>query len=228
MTPDYATSESAGPAADMGPGFAESMAEPLPASPVGHSAQASNGPAVQPDQATVMPVPSEQRPRLIYTAQLGLLVDHGQTTTTLDRLLAATLEQGGYLSTRDERQLVVRIPSGDFHVIFASFEQLGDVSARQVQVQDVSEEFHDLEVRIESLTALIARMRALLERTASLDEILRIESRVAWSTVTITLSERPAPTTEPQPATPAAPRPLQMPIDWLNQTGLAPLLTLEN
>lgn len=228
--------------------FAESMA-PIPATPVGHSVQASNGPVLDADQATVMPVPSEQRPRLIYTAQLGLTVDHGQTVTTLDRLLATTLDQGGYLSTRDERQLVVRIPSGNFHAIYASFEQLGDVSARQVQVQDVSEEFHDLEVRIESLTALIARMRALLERTTSLDEILRIESelgrlvgeidqargrlrflgsRVAWSTVTITLSERPAPTPDAQPATPAAPRPLQMPIDWLNQTGLAPLLTLEN
>ncbi len=92
-------------------------------------------------------------------------------------------------------------------------------------------------------------MRALLERTTSLDEILRIESelgrlvgeidqargrlrflgtRVAWSTVTISLSERPAPTQAAEPSLPPSPRPMQMPIEWLNQSGLAPLLSLEN
>lgn len=233
-------------------GMAEAMAEPMPSPAPGHSPQASTQPIVAPDQVAVLPVPSDQRLRLIYTAQLALLVDHGRAQAALDRLVDVTVAQGGYLSSRDARQVVVRIPSPRFHEIFGSYQQEGDVTARNVQVQDVSEEYHDLEVRIQSLTALLERMRALLARTETLDEILRIEaelgrivseidqaqgrlrflgSQVAWSTVTIAVDERPAPTevvAPPPPPPPPPARPIQMPIDWLNQTGLDGLLNLEN
>ncbi|MFT5356710.1 MAG: hypothetical protein ACI9KE_003935 [Polyangiales bacterium] len=244
--------EAAGEPMDMAQGMAEEMATPLPDPSPGHSLQASNRPVIEADQASVLPVPSQQRPRLIYTAQLGIVVDHGLGNEAIDRLLAATLQQGGYLSTRNAQTLVVRVPSDRFHQIFAIFEQQGEVSSRSVQVQDVSEEYHDLEVRIESLTTLLARMRALLERTDTLDEVLRIEaelgrivseidqargrlrflgSQAAWSTVTLSISERaaPAPNEGPPPPPPRVePQTVRLPIEWLNQTGLDGLLNLEN
>lgn len=236
---------SEGPAMDM----AQEMATPLPAASSEHSTQASNHPVIEPDQASVLPVPSQQRPRLIYTAQLGLVVEHGLRNEAVDQLLAATLQQGGYLSTRNEQTLVVRVPSARFHEIFAIYEQHGEVNARSIQVQDVSEEFHDLEVRIESLTTLLARMRALLERTDTLDEVLRIEaelgrivseidqargrlrflgSQAAWSTVTLSITERPAPPPNEEPPPPTEPQATRLPVEWLNQTGLDGLMNLEN
>lgn len=236
---------------DVAQDMAAEMATPLPTPSSGHSAQASNRPVIEPDQASVLPVPSQQRPRLIYTAQLGLIVEHGLGTAAVDRLLAATLQQGGYLSTRNAQTLVVRVPSERFHEIFAIYEQQGEVTSRSVQVQDVSEEYHDLETRIESLTTLLLRMRALLERTDTLDEVLRIESELgrivseidqargrlrflgsqaAWSTVTLSVAERPAPVPneEPPPPAPIEPEIVRLPIEWLNQTGLDGLMNLEN
>ena len=117
-----------------------------------------------------------------------------------------------------------------------------------MQVQDVSEEYHDLEVRIESLTALLERMRGLLERATTLDEILRIEgeiaritttidaaqgrlrflrSHVAWSTVSVSVAEGAAPVVVEEPP-PVSPTTRKLPIAWLNRTGLQNLLNLEN
>lgn len=219
-----------------------------PISP-GHSAQASTEPVVGPDAPTALPVPSEQRLRLIYTAQLALTVEHDGATAAIDRVVASTLQLGGYLSHRSNRQVVVRVPSEKFHESMHAFEQVGEVSGRQVQVQDVSEEYHDLEVRIASLVALHERMRALLERTTNLEEVLRIEtelgrlareidaargrlrflgSQVAWSTVTVDVNERAAEQAAPPPEEPAQPRSIRLPIEWLNETGLDGLLNLEN
>lgn len=231
------------------------VAEPMPtaqveqALPPGHSAQASTEPVVSPDAPSALPVPSEQRLRLIYTAQLGLTVEHAASTSAIDRVVAATLELGGYLSHRNDHQVVVRVPSEKFHESMHAFEQVGEVGRRQVQVQDVSEEYHDLEVRIASLVALHERMRALLERTSNLEEVLRIEtelgrlareidtargrlrflgSQVAWSTITVDVSERPAEQAEPVAVEPAQPRAIRLPIDWLNETGLDGLMNLED
>lgn len=217
--------------------------------PPGHSAQASTQPVVEPDQPSALPVPSEQRLRLIYTAELGLSVEHATSNAALDRLVEATLALGGYLSHRNDQRVIVRVPSDKFHESMRAFEQVGEVARRRVQVQDVSEEYHDLEVRIASLVALHERMRALLERTSNLEEVLRIEtelgrlareidtargrlrflgSQVAWSTITVDVSERPAEQAAPPPAEPPAPRTIRLPISWLNETGLDGLMNLED
>lgn len=249
VSPSYAMDEAGGMA--VGEPMAEmAAAEEIAASP-GHSAQASTSPVVQPDAPTALPVPSEQRLRLIYTAQLGLTVEHATSVAAIDRIVTSTLELGGYLSHRSNTQVVVRVPSDRFHDSMRAFEQVGDVGRRQVQVQDVSEEYHDLEVRIASLVALHERMRALLERTSNLEEVLRIEtelgrlareidtargrlrflgSQVAWSTITVDVSER-ALVQDPEPVTvvePPQPRSIRLPIEWLNETGLDGLMNLEN
>ncbi len=234
----------------MAPGGAlgEAMAEPVAATGAGHSAQASVTPVVSPDAPTALPVPSEQRLRLIYTAQLGLVVEFDTVEAAIDAVVASTLEFGGYLSRRDDTLVIVRVPSEKFHESLAAFEQLGVVNQRQIQVQDVSEEFHDLEVRIASLVALHERMRALLERTSNLEEVLRIEtelgrlagqidqvrgrirflgSQTTWSTITVNVREQAAQVAEPPPPAPPAARSIRLPIDWLNETGLSGLLNLD-
>lgn len=216
----------------------------------GHSPQASTATVVAPD-ATVQQVerPSSS-PRLIYVANLTVAVDQGQVVAALDRILQTTLNAGGYLSSRSDTAMTVRVPSGRFHESMALFEQTGDVTGRSVNVQDVSEEFHDLEIRIESLAALHARMQNLLEQASTLDEILRIErelerlardidqargrlrflsTQVAWSTVALAIRERPAappPSVTPPAPPPPAPQVIDLPIEWLGEASLDNLLTL--
>jgi len=215
----------------------------------GHSAQASTQAVVDPEANAEHAVAPGQSLRLVYTAQLGLLVDHGASVGALDRVVGSALEMGGYLSQRNDTQVVVRVPSARFYDALATIDQLGEVTRRSVQVQDVSEEYHDLEVRIASLVALHERMQSLLERAGTLEEVLRIErelerlareidgargrlrflgSQVAWSTLTVGVSERPAPTPEEvvEEPPPPPPRVPDLPIEWLRQTGLERLLNL--
>ncbi len=213
-----------------------------------HSAQASTRPVVDSNATDAENTRPSGALRLIYSAELAMRVDHGEGVTALDGMLTATLAAGGYLSRRDSGLLVLRVPSAQFHTIVTGLETFGDVTQRRIQVQDVSEEFHDLEVRIESLTTLLERMRGLLERATTLDEILRIEgeigritstidtargrlrflsSHVAWSTISVSVTEGPMPeVVEAPPEVP--PTTLALPIDWLNRTGLQNLLNLEN
>lgn len=216
----------------------------------GHSPQASTETVVAPAASAQQVERPSSSPRLIYVADLTVLVDQGEVVAALDRILETTLNAGGYLSSRSDRSVTVRVPSGRFHESMGLFEQAGEVTRRSINVQDVSEEYHDLEIRIESLASLHARMQSLLERASTLDEILRIErelerlardidqargrlrflsTQVAWSTVTIGVQERaaaPPPTVAPAPPPPPAPRAIALPIDWLATAGLDPLLTL--
>ncbi|MEM7604550.1 MAG: DUF4349 domain-containing protein [Myxococcota bacterium] len=236
-------------AEEAGYGGADLQAAPPMAAPSSaHSPQAALQPVVDADGQPAEGTGPSGPLRLIYRAELAMRVDHGESTATLDGMLAATLAAGGYLSRRDAGLLVLRVPSAQFHPIVAQLETFGDVTQRRVQVQDVSEEFHDLEVRIESMTALLERMRGLLERATTLDEILRIEgeigritttidaargrlrflrSHVAWSTVSVSVSEGAAPVVVDEPP-PVSPTTRTLPIEWLNRTGLQNLLDLEN
>lgn len=225
----------------------------VPAPSSAHSRQASTQAVVEENPSGDEPGLAEPRSpsgslHLIYTADLGIRVRHGEGSAALDGMLAATLAEGGYLSRRDTGVLVLRVPSARFRTVLRGLKGYGEVTQWRVRVQDVSEEFHDLEVRIESLTTLLERMRGLLERASTLEEVLRIEgeigrittsidaargrlrylrSHVAWSTVTVVVTEGPAPVVAEAPPA-VSPTTLTLPIEWLNRTGLRNLLNLEN
>jgi len=196
---------------------------------------------------------NEAAPLLVYTATIGMEVDEAQMATTIDRIVDAAVAGGGYLAGRSDRSVTVRVPSRAFRQGLAAIEQLGYVTTRSVTADDVSAEFHDLDVRLVNLRALRARYEQLLERAANMEEILRIEaelerlareidgmegrlrflrSRVAFSVVTVTLSPPPpavvvaAPPPPPPPAPPPPRRVLPLPIPWLAQLGVEALIDL--
>lgn len=224
-------------------------------SPAGHSAQASLATVVDPTASSGGETPVEQEgraPLLIYQAQLDVQVDGGEIAGTIDRAIDHAVRLGGYLAARDDRSVTVRIPSRRFTEGLRTLEQLGDVTHRQVSAQDVSEEFHDLEVRVDNLVALRERMQTLLARADTIEEMLRVEqelaritreidqargrlrflgSRAAYSTVTLALAPRPVVEVEVEvevhePPPPPPPRAIDLPIGWLDRVGLDPLLTL--
>lgn len=175
------------------------------------------------------------QPLLIYTADLAVAVHH--VTEKQDRVEAIARELGGHLSRRTDDMIVIRVPARAFEGAMAQIQALGDVLSRNVQVQDVSEEFRDTETRIQTLEAMRRRLEELLRQANDVEAALAVEQqleritvelerlrgrlrfladRVAFSTITVRFSERTQ-AREPR---------FRLPFPWLDRLGLQRLLQL--
>jgi hypothetical protein len=176
-------------------------------------------------------------PMLIYTAGISLTVT--EIKTSLMSIEALTRELGGFLARRDNVSITVRVPVARFDEAVRRIEALGEVIHRKVTVDDVTEEFTDLEVRLKNLRAVRARLEKLLEKAKGVEEAVLLErelgrvageidriegrmkllrDRASYSTITVSLRER-----RREAIGPRGPR---LPVDWLERLGLGRLLQL--
>jgi hypothetical protein len=209
--------------------------------------------AKQADPAT--PKPLEPRPTvaqmLIYTADVGLQVEQGGFPSTIDRVVDLAIGMGGYVASHDNTTVQVRVPSLRFRDALKEIEKLGIVVNRSVNAQDVSEEFHDLEIRLKSLKATRDRLEQFLTRAKDIQEVLAVErelsrvnteidriegrmrylaARAAFSTITVHLQPKAKTVVIDEPTgavPPPPPRTIPLPVPWLPAVGLDRLLQLD-
>ena len=218
----------------------EEDAAPPPAEPAAavHPAAPAQRPAPEPapdrDPSTALE-PQRDASMIIYTARVTMAVY--QVDQGLTRVERIARDQGGYLSLKRDREITIRVPRQKFEAALAAIDELGDILHRDVQAQDVTDEFVDLEIRIKNARAMQARLKALLEK-AAVKEALEIEKemrrvteelellegkikllrdKIAYSTITVVF--------EPRGSTLQATR-VRLPFPWLQQLGLPSLLTL--
>jgi hypothetical protein len=159
---------------------------------------------------------------LVRTATVELTATDVGDTVDRARDIAAT--EGGYAGGEEVRQdaatLTLRIPADRFDKALGELSGLGNVISRDQSAEDVTEQVVDLNSRITTQRASVDRVRALLARAATVEEIVRIEGeltsreadlesleqrqqalsgQVAMSTVTIRVSR-----TDAVPAPPRA------------------------
>lgn len=194
--------------------------------------------------ATVQQAPAQVL--LIYNAQLVAQVDH--VPAGLDQVIEAATAVGGFLAARTDTSVTVRVPVGRFREALGRVEAMSTVLNRNVQAEDVTEQFHDLEVRLNNLRAVQTRLQQFLARANNVTEALSVErelervgqqideiegrmrflsNRAAFSTITVTLMARPQ--ANGLPARPSAPTfdpvpETSLPFEVLEQLGLPRLL----
>ena len=236
---DYAYQESMGPARDM----AEEAPATTEAAPMDAGAMASPAPAggAKPPTAVMGSLPprttadadgsgspdeaiaDDDMPTtgtdvvdqmLVFNGALSLQVEHGGIASGIDQAVDLAVRAGGYIAQQTDTSLTLRVPSKRFRKLMRQVEGLGEVHSRSVHTLDVSEEFHDLKVRLDNLQSTRARIEKLLAQAKGLQEVLTVEkelervsaeidriqgrlrflsSQAAFSTVTIGFSEKPAP-----------------------------------
>jgi hypothetical protein len=173
---------------------------------------------------------------LIYTANLSLAVF--QVEPGLDAVERVARDVGGYLSSRQDNSITIRVPRDHFDDTIARIEKLGDVTHRDIKAQDVTDEFVDLQARLKNAYSIRDRLNELLSR-AAVKEALEIEKelgrvtediermegklkllrdQMAFSTVTVTFA--PVAVEQVQDATILAPFP------WMRGLGLQSLLNV--
>ena len=164
---------------------------------------------------------------LIYSGNLRVQVDRLDTATA--RVRALTSRLGGYLSGESTERygseqrvtFTIRVPARRFDALVSGVEGVGSYLAeKNLQAQDVTEEFRDNEARLKARRAAEAQLMALLQRARTVEEVLKVQEqlqrvreeievtegrnrflsdRVAYSTLTVTLYVvTPAPERAPQ------------------------------
>ncbi|HET9486921.1 MAG TPA: DUF4349 domain-containing protein, partial [Chryseosolibacter sp.] len=96
-------------------------------------------------------------------------------------------EYNAYISSEDqtnykeklEYEQAIRIPAGNFDAFIQKVESLAsEVNQKNIQTQDVTEEFIDKEARIKTKKELEIRYREILKRADEVSDILSIEAQL--------------------------------------------------
>ena len=181
-------------------------------------------------------VATKATPLLIYTASYTLAVF--EAVKVLDGIQALAEKRGGYLVRRSDDTITVRVPSGKFRHALADISKLGDVLHRDESVEDVTEQFYDLQIRLRNARAVRDRLEQLLVEAKDVKEALAVEKElarltgdiesmegrlkrlrelIAFSTITVMLQPLPVDKVESN---------VELPFPWLRDLGLNKLMNL--
>ena len=90
---------------------------------------------------------------------------------------------GGFLSSADgggsSLTISVRVPADQYDTAIDRLGALGEITSRTETSQDVTAEVVDVNSRVESMTASVARVRALLAQATTIAEVISIESELS-------------------------------------------------
>ncbi|MCX4814546.1 DUF4349 domain-containing protein [Streptomyces sp. NBC_01239] len=131
-------------------------------------------------------VPKLTGSSIIRTASLSVRVK--DVPKALDEARTTTENAGGFVgnesTTRDgqghERtQVVLRVPSDKYDEVLADLEGAGKLLQRTAKAQDVTDQVVDVESRIASQRASVARVRELMDRATKLSDVVELEGELS-------------------------------------------------
>ncbi|MGD9612289.1 MAG: DUF4349 domain-containing protein [Kiritimatiellia bacterium] len=113
----------------------------------------------------------------------SLSIEVADLTNAVDQAIAVVARHGGYLESRSDStyggtRLKLRIPASAFTNALGALESLGDVEARSVESEDVTEQYVDVEARLKNKLVLRDRLRQLLDRATAVKDVLAIETEL--------------------------------------------------
>ncbi len=191
-------------------------------------------PAVNPGGET-KPAPKDEpnngpARHIIYTATMQVSVFN--LKDAMARAEAMPIKYGGFVQNMSGSYFVMRIPSAQLRPAMDEIAGLGIVDNRTLDAQDVTEEYLDIETRIEVLEVTQKQMMELLTKARTVEEALqvrraldeitmelevlkgrlrRLGSLVSFSTLTLNLLER-----GPHTAIPSS----NDPFPWVDELGV--------
>ena len=119
---------------------------------------------------------------LIRKASMLLEVENPELVAR--RVATMTASLGGYIEQSRESSgggvhIKVRVPAGALEEAMDSVATMGRVEKRQISADDVTEQVVDLGARIATRRVIRDRLRALLERASSIEDVITVERELA-------------------------------------------------
>ncbi|MGW5098682.1 DUF4349 domain-containing protein [Streptomyces nodosus] len=157
---------------------------------------------------------------VIRTASLTVRVK--DVSRALDETRTAVENAGGFIghenTSRDARghertRLVLRVPAEKYEEVLTALQGTGTLVERTAKAEDVTDQVVDVQSRIASQRASVARVRELMDRATRLSDVVALEGelssrqadleallarqsslkdRTSLATITLSLSETPA------------------------------------
>lgn len=115
-------------------------------------------------------------PMLIYRGQVR--VEVGRPDEVMANFRAQVTAWGGHLQRQADRTLVVRVPSSRFEEAFQWVRAAGRVLAEARQAEDVTEEFVDLGIRLDTARKARDRLLEVLKRAEKVEDVLKVEAEL--------------------------------------------------
>lgn len=117
---------------------------------------------------------------VVFTARLELEVEDVESALDAVRLLAES--HGGFVATEKTRTgsgfITVRVPQRVFHDAVAEIEGLGVVQSRDLQGEDVTEEYVDLGSQLVNLERQEQRLQEIMEMGTTVESVLKVEKEL--------------------------------------------------
>ncbi|MFA5105646.1 MAG: DUF4349 domain-containing protein [Candidatus Micrarchaeia archaeon] len=123
---------------------------------------------------------------VIKTANAVVEVQAGTLEDKYARLKDRITSLGGQISSADYYEtdssknynIVMKVKPADFESLSGIFRSLGTVKSMNSNVQDVGEQYTDLEIRISNLQKQRESLLALLDRNGTLSDVLAVENEL--------------------------------------------------
>ncbi|WP_210580869.1 DUF4349 domain-containing protein [Streptomyces sp. GESEQ-4] len=204
--------------ADDSAGSSDSGAGAAAAAPEGR-AEGATGSDSDASGAKADAPPKLSASHIIRTASLTVQVK--DVPKALDEARTTAENAGGYVgnetTTRDEQgnertRVILRVPVDRYAEVLTDLEGAGKLLDRTAKAQDVTEQVVDVESRIKSQRASVARIRELMDQATRLSDVVTLEGelstrqadlesllaqqtslkdRTTLATITLSLSETP-------------------------------------
>lgn len=133
------------------------------------------------DQKAITSAPVSER-KVIKKGEITFQTKSLQESTAF--IKGAVNEMSGYISgenvyssdNRVTQRMEIRVPAKNFDILLARIsDNAGKIDSRNVQVEDVTEEYIDIDSRIKTKKELENRYKELLSKAGKVDEMLSIE-----------------------------------------------------
>lgn len=142
---------------------------------------------MSPRHAKAAPAPEqndtgEVRPDRMLIWKASLKIEVGDIQKAMAEATALTERQGGYIEQKTDSEssasLTLRVPARSFKAAVNGLETLGSVTSRNVEGEDVTEQYIDVDARLKNMIALRDRLKQHLEKATAVKDILAIEKEL--------------------------------------------------
>lgn len=135
------------------------------------------------DMMTAAAPGGEVRPDRMMIWKAYLSIEVGNVSSAVSEALALAERQGGFMEQKSDRgeesaDLTLRIPVKTFKAAVAGLEALGKVTSRNLEGEDVTEQYVDVEARVKNKIVLRDRLKQLLDKATDVKDILAIETEL--------------------------------------------------
>lgn len=114
--------------------------------------------------------------RIVSSAELRIKTDRPDSLH--DKVIDLAARYEGYVLSSGKEATTIRIPAISFKDAIADIEGMGDLLEKNISGQDVTEQYRDLEIRLDNAVKTRDRYLALLDKAGNINEMVGLEKEL--------------------------------------------------